>query len=202
MGKNLRKRTLAGLLLVLASANLAACGPGPDRQAGAVPSAPPTAETAGGGTSAAAERADGVTSAAVERADAVTSAAAERAVAVTSAAAETDGPAQVPGGVRDKVAAFQDEFHERCLGRGPDGRSGEAGIRIESRLLPDISAEGGTLTRYRDRDGKVYRYRLTVCGEMGQSESLYDILEDFIYFTRTEIPYRAPLTYRSEDDVA
>lgn len=102
----------------------------------------------------------------------------------------------------EKIDVFMAEFREIC--RNPEDNLNTVGsvMEIETRNLTDISTEGGNITRYLDGEGRLLRYRIVSYGEMGQSESNYYFLEDFVYYTNLEKEYHVPLTYLSENDLS
>ena len=71
----------------------------------------------------------------------------------------------------------------------------------EPRDLVDLSTEGGTITRYTDKGGEIYRYRLVLYGETGRMESNYFFTSHFIYYTSLEEDYCVPPIIIGETDI-
>lgn len=72
---------------------------------------------------------------------------------------------------------------------------------IEARQI-DQSAEGGEIVSYKNANGDILQYKITLYGETGRTVEHYYFMEDnSIYYTRLEENYRAPLSWEKEADI-
>lgn len=73
-------------------------------------------------------------------------------------------------------------------------------LTIESRPLD--STEGGEIVRYKEKNGNILRYRIKRYGETRSvEEDYYFITNDYIYYTRLDEIYNAPMNVGKTIDI-
>lgn len=102
-------------------------------------------------------------------------------------------------GFYEKIRAYMSRFEKNSTSPVTDEDFINGGIKIDTRLLMDMSAEGGEIARYEDGEGRLIRYRLKFYGETGRSERSYYFIDDFVYYTELLEEYRTPINVDAAD---
>lgn len=113
----------------------------------------------------------------------------------TGSTVSSDTLQQISKGIND----YMSQYKAAGAVYDPPTDSFISTIAVETRRLMDFSAEGGTITRYKDSSEKLLRYRLMLYGETGRTESNYFFADSFIYYTELAEEYCTPITLTSAD---
>lgn len=104
------------------------------------------------------------------------------------------------GKIAAQISTFMSQYRSSVYYDEPTD-SFVINIKGSTRDLVGLSTEGGTITRYTDKGGKIYRYRLVLYGETGRMESNYFFTSHFIYYTSLEEDYCVPPIIIGETDI-
>lgn len=115
--------------------------------------------------------------------------------AVTKTGADDNSSIGVPDTCHEiaaQISRFMSQYRAVSTFYDESAHLFYSSIITETRHLSDISTEGGTITRYMDKNGKLYRYRLNIYGETGRMENNYFFTDNFVYYTSLHEEYCVP----------
>lgn len=111
----------------------------------------------------------------------------------------SDSASEPDSSIAKNIRAYMGRFAKDGASSVTDEDFIAAGVNIKTKLLMDMSAEGGEITRYEDGKGQILKYRLRFYGETGRVEHNYYLIDDFVYYTELLEEYRTPINVEGAD---